>query len=103
MREDHVDESTEKDGRVPIVESASATTDPDNSKSGATAYVVFLVVACLLLAFVSSLSSCVNGFADLAMDTADRRIEDVDRRFHEEPRDYGGDEDVFSNEPVSRT
>lgn len=96
-------ESTEKDGRTPIIESASATTDPNNSKSGSGAYVVFLVVACLLLALVSSLSSCVGGLVNVAWETAEHKVDNVELRLFNDFDDYDAAEDLFSTEPVSRT
>ena len=96
-------ESTEKDGRTPIIESASATTDPENSNSGSGAYVVFLVVACLLLALVSSMSSCVGGLANVARETAERKVDNVELRLFNDLGDCDATEDLFSTEPVSRT
>lgn len=53
-------------GDEPVVESASATTSPDNAGSGNGAYVVFVVVAALLMALVSALSSCTGALSDVA-------------------------------------
>ena len=50
----------------PVIESASATTSPDNANSGNGAYVVFALVAVLLLVLVSGLSSCAGALSDVA-------------------------------------
>lgn len=55
----------------PVIESASATTSPDNANSGNGAYVVFAVVAVLLLVLVSGLSSCASALSDVAWRNAE--------------------------------
>lgn len=50
----------------PVIESASATTSPENARSGNGAYVIFAVVAVLLIALVSALSSCAGILSDAA-------------------------------------
>ena len=49
----------------PVIESASATTSPDNANSGNGAYIVFALVAVLLLVLVSGLSSCASALTDV--------------------------------------
>ncbi|OUO32752.1 hypothetical protein [Olsenella sp. An293] len=64
---DQAQEATEKDAReaADVIETASATTSPDNA-SGPGAYVLFAIVALLLLGLVSGLSSCAGALADVA-------------------------------------
>ena len=50
----------------PVIESASATTSPDNARSGNAAYIVFVVVAAVLLVLVSGISSCASALSDAA-------------------------------------
>ena len=57
----------------PVIESASATTSPDNANSGNGAYVVFAVVAVLLLVLVTGLSSCASALSDVAWRNAEAR------------------------------
>lgn len=87
-----------------VIESASGTTDPDNSRSGAGAYVVFLVVVGLLLALVTSASGCV-GWLVGAVAEGSRGATDEGARLEEAPPDPDLDldlDDMFSDEPVSR-
>lgn len=66
------DEKTAADkGTEPVIESASATTDPENANSGNAAYVVFAVVAALMLVLVTGLSSCTRALSDVAWANAD--------------------------------
>lgn len=51
----------------PIIESASATTSPDNARSGHAAYVIFGVAVALLLALCAGLSSCATSISDVAL------------------------------------
>lgn len=50
----------------PVIESASATTSPDNSDSGPLAYVVTGVVVLLLVLMVSGFSGCAAAMGRLA-------------------------------------
>ena len=50
----------------PVIESASGTTDPRNSDSGSTAYVVFGVVVALLALLAMSVSSCSTALGSIA-------------------------------------
>ena len=64
-----VNEHTDETGLVPeapVIESASGTTDPRNSESGPTAYVVFGVVAGLLVLLAMSVSSCTAALGSIA-------------------------------------
>ena len=74
----------------PVIESASATTSPDNARSGGAAYVVFAIVAALLLVVVSGLSSCTGAVADLAWRNTDGRS----RSFSYVMDPYGHDYDI---------
>lgn len=51
---------------APVIESASGTTDPRNSESGPTAYVVFGVVVALLVLLAMSFSSCSSALGSIA-------------------------------------
>lgn len=53
-------DSTQDCADTPIVESASATTDPDNQNSGPGAYIIFGVVVALLALLILSFSSCTS-------------------------------------------
>lgn len=53
-------DSTQDRADTPIVESASATTDPDNQNSGPGAYIIFGVVVALLALLILSFSSCTS-------------------------------------------
>lgn len=52
----------------PIIESASATTSPDNSNSGPFAYVITIVVVGALLLLVTSLASFASSVGQAALD-----------------------------------
>ena len=97
----------------PVIESASATTSPDNANSGNGAYVVFAVVAVLLLVLVSGLSSCASALSDVAWRNAEAHswggngyyyLDDYHDEFNEdwleildELGDYGHDTHYFSS------
>lgn len=49
-----------------IVESASATTSPDNSNSGPFAYILVACVAGVLLLLAASLASCASAIGQVA-------------------------------------
>ena len=55
----------------PIIESASATTDPENCNSGPAAYVIFGCAAVLLVVLALGLSSCIGAVSQLALSGAD--------------------------------
>ena len=55
----------------PVIESASATTSPDNANSGNGAYIVFVIVAALLVVLVTGLSSCASALSDVAWRNAE--------------------------------
>lgn len=64
-------EETRQDGgrdERPVIESASATTDPANAGSGSFAYVVTAVVAVALVLLVSGFSGCAASVSRLAAD-----------------------------------
>ncbi|MDM8271734.1 hypothetical protein [Thermophilibacter provencensis] len=51
----------------PVIESASATTSPDNSNSGHAAYVIFGCGIALLVILTLGLSSCVSTVSKLVV------------------------------------
>lgn len=51
----------------PVIESASATTSPDNANSGPFAYVLTAVVVGVMLVVVTSLSSCASAIGQVAV------------------------------------
>ena len=54
----------------PVIETASATTSPDNANSGPLAYVVFGIVIALLVLLGAGLSSCGSMLSSLADEDA---------------------------------
>lgn len=56
----------------PVIETPGGTTSPDNSRSGAAAYVIFGVSVGILLALVLMLSSCMSTLSDVALRRAER-------------------------------
>lgn len=52
---------------APVIESASATTSPENSDSGPAAYVIFGIVVALLALLSFSLSSCSSALSAATM------------------------------------
>ncbi len=50
----------------PVIESASATTSPDNARSGPLAYVVTALIVGLLALFTLSFSSCMSAVGQIA-------------------------------------
>lgn len=57
----------------PVVESASATTSPDNSNSGPAAYVIFGCGIALIALLTLGLSSCVSAVSKLVV--SDRALD----------------------------
>lgn len=51
-----------------VIESASATTSPDNSNSGSAAYVIFGVAVALVALIAIGFSGCVSALGRLALD-----------------------------------
>ena len=65
-----------------IIETASATTDPDNSNSGSVAYVLFGVVAVLMLLLVLLVTSIIGSLGtyvstDIALNNSPIDVEDL--------------------------
>lgn len=52
----------------PVIESASATTSPDNANSGPFAYVVTAIAVALALAATSAVTGCVSALGQYALD-----------------------------------
>ena len=96
MAEDR-DQRTEDQGeggsRPPVVESASGTTDPENSSSGIGAYVIFGVAVALLAVLCLGVSSCTGMLGTLAAQSYDRSYgHDLDGFGHDNPYDEFYDE-----------
>lgn len=51
----------------PVIESASATTSPDNANSGPFAYVVTAIAVALALAVASAITGCVSALGQYAL------------------------------------
>lgn len=60
-------ESTDAAERPPVIESASATTDPANASSGPFAYVVTALAVLLLVLLVSGFTGCAASIGRLAL------------------------------------
>lgn len=58
---------TARPGAPHVIEGPSATTDPDNSRSGSAAYVIFGVAVAVLVLLALSLSSCASSLAQLGL------------------------------------
>ena len=56
----------------PVIETPGGTTNPDNSRSGGAAYVIFGVSVGIILALVLMLSSCMSTLSDVALRRAER-------------------------------
>lgn len=54
-----------------IIEGPSATTDPENSRSGNAAYVIFGVGVAVLVLLALSLSSCATSLAQFGLSRVD--------------------------------
>ena len=67
------------ESHVPVVETASGTTDPSNSRSGHSAYVITALAIGLMLLMGMGLSSCMGFVAEVAANSM------------EESGSYGGD------------
>ena len=88
----------------PVIESASATTSPDNANSGPFAYVVFGVVIGLLVLLGVGISSCASALAAFApQDGRGYADEDTYGEPTDSPDDYEGLEDLMREwDSVSR-
>lgn len=56
---------TQQPAQTPIIESASGTTDPENSHSGGAAYVIFGLAVVLLVLLCLGISSCTSTLGTL--------------------------------------
>lgn len=52
---------------APLIEGPSATNSPDNSNSGAAAYVIFGVALAIVVLLLGSVVSCTSGVIQLAL------------------------------------
>lgn len=94
--------------QTPIIESPSGTTDPDNSNSGVSAYVIFAIAIALLAVTLLSLSSCVSAVGTfVANDIAEKdetTLDSDDLETLDELTDRDFHEDGFpGGEPLSHT
>lgn len=64
-----------------VVESASATTSPDNERSGAGAYLIFALGVGLLVLLVTGLTSCASSLTRVASVALE---EDASVYYHDE-------------------
>lgn len=102
------EQETERDGKPPVIESASATTDSELNRSGAGAYVVFAAAIALVVVLVSSVSGCVGSLFDVAAQSIEHGFEGSGhvRVIDRNQRDHDSIEELvegISDEPVSRT
>ena len=77
-------EGTTRPDAPSVIEGPSATTDPDNSRSGNAAYVIFGVAVAALVLLALSLSSCASSLAQFGLshvdwDSSDYHIDWGDR------------------------
>jgi hypothetical protein len=84
----------------PVIESASATTSPDNARSGPVAYVVTALVVGLLALFTLNLSSCVSAVGQIATTWGYARPDDYgyDHYDYYDYYDSYPDEDSYSDD-----
>lgn len=84
----------------PVIESASATTSPDNARSGPVAYVVTALVVGLLALFTLSLSSCVSAVGQIATTWGYARPDDYGYDYYDYYDYYDSypDEDSYSGQ-----
>lgn len=62
--------------KVPVIETASGTTSPDNSKSGSFAYIVALITVIALGLMGTALSSCVRFTGDMFQEAYTQDLSD---------------------------
>ena len=79
--------------QTPVIETASATTDPENSNSGPGAYVAFGVVAVILLLLVFVLTSTLSSLGTYIAN-------DIEASGHSKYRDQL--EELFDEELIDR-
>ena len=92
-RDQRTEDRDEDGSRPPVIESASGTTDPDNSSSGIGAYVVFGVAVALLAVLCLGVSSCTGMLSTLAAHSYDHSYGyDLDGFGHDDPYDEFYDE-----------
>lgn len=85
-RDQHTEDRDEDGSRPPVIESASGTTDPENSSSGIGAYVVFGVAVALLAVLCLGVSSCTGMLSTLAAQSHDHSNGyDLDGFGHDDP------------------
>lgn len=104
MTQENVTETTREetglDERPPVIESASATTDPANAQSGPFAYVVSALAVLLLVLLVSGFTGCAASVGRYALESgADAYGMGYQQRYeYEYEHDYTDDlEDFFDD------
>ena len=91
-------EETGLDERPPVIESASATTDPANAESGPFAYVVSALAVLLLVLLVSGFTGCAASVGRFALESGAGAYDTVYPQRHEYEDDYADDiEDFFDD------
>ena len=94
----------EHQSHVPVIESPSGTTDPNNRHSGVGAYVIFAIAVCLLALLLLSVTSCVSTLGAVVSSSYDEHVvdmgdsDDLDWLEEELTDDYGWSH----HEPLSR-
>ena len=63
--EKSAEQDVEQRTETPVIESASGTTDPENSRSGGAAYVIFGLAVALLVVLCLGVSSCTSALGTL--------------------------------------
>ena len=88
-------EETGLDERPPVIESASATTDPANAQSGPLAYVVSALVVLLLVLLVSGFTGCAASVGRLALEGGTGAYGTGYPQYYEYEDDYADDLEDF--------
>ena len=98
-------DQTQMTPEQPVIESASATTSPDNANSGPLAYVVFGIVVGLLVLLLVGVSSCTSAAFSITSQQswgyADSDFVGNDDYLHDllgDPNDYDEDFDKIIRE-----
>lgn len=102
MTQENVAETTREDTgldeRPPVIESASATTDPANAQSGPFAYVVSALAVLLLVLLVSGFTGCAASVGRYALEGGSGAYGTGYPQYYEYEDDYTDDlEDFFDD------
>ena len=91
-------EETGLDERPPVIESASATTDPANAQSGPFAYVVSALAVLLLVLLVSGFTGCAASVGRFALEGGAGAYDTAYPQRYDYEDDYTDDiEDFFDD------